>query len=86
MGNAAAPNILLLCGMFVPDGVWDSSISLEYINLIIALVIYSVRYPAIFWSANKCLGLLFSFLLFINGQHIVLSFAGISVLYKVSSV
>ncbi|ERL89253.1 hypothetical protein D910_06626 [Dendroctonus ponderosae] len=65
------------------DGVWDSSISLEYINLIIALVIYSVRYPAIFWSANKCLGLLFSFLLFINGQHIVLSFAGISVLYKI---
>ncbi|CAG9772839.1 unnamed protein product [Ceutorhynchus assimilis] len=64
-------------------GIWDSSISLEFINLVLALVIYSVRYPALFWSANKCLGLLFSFLLFINGLHIVLSFAGISILYKI---
>ncbi|XP_050303784.1 protein tincar [Anthonomus grandis grandis] len=64
-------------------GIWSSSISLEYINLIMALIIYSVRYPAIFWSANKSLGLLFSFLLFINGFHIVLTFAGISILYKI---
>ncbi|XP_066245516.1 protein tincar isoform X2 [Euwallacea similis] len=64
------------------DGLWHSSISLEYINLITALVIYSVRYPSLFWSANKCLGLLFSFMLIVNGMQIVLSFAGISILYK----
>ncbi|KAL1505371.1 hypothetical protein ABEB36_004954 [Hypothenemus hampei] len=64
-------------------GLWNSSVSLEYINLIVALLIYSVRYPAIFWSANKFLGLLFSFMLFVNGLHIVLTFSGISILYKI---
>lgn len=71
--------------MHFAGGIWSSSVSLEYINLIIALMVYSVRYPAIFWSANKALGLLFSFMLFVNGVQIALSFTGISILYKVIS-
>lgn len=59
--------------------------SIEYMNLALGLVIYSVRYPALFWSTNKCLGLIFSFQLLINGLHTLISFAGMSILYKVRS-
>ncbi|KAJ8978441.1 hypothetical protein NQ317_017644 [Molorchus minor] len=62
---------------------WGSPVSIEYMNLALALVIYSVRYPALFWSTNKCLGLIFSFQLLINGLHTLISFAGMSILYKV---
>ncbi|XP_018563624.1 protein tincar isoform X2 [Anoplophora glabripennis] len=65
---------------------WGSPVSIEYMNLALALVIYSVRYPALFWSTNKCLGLIFSFQLLINGLHTLLSFAGMSILYKVHVV
>ncbi|CAH1115016.1 unnamed protein product [Psylliodes chrysocephalus] len=65
---------------------FTSSVNIEYINLALALVIYSVRYPALFWATNKCLGLIFSFQLLINGIHILLSFAGMSILYKVHVV
>ncbi|XP_023017809.1 transmembrane protein tincar isoform X2 [Leptinotarsa decemlineata] len=65
---------------------FGSPISIEYMNLALALIIYSVRYPALFWSTNKCLGLIFSFQLLINGLHTLLSFAGMSILYKVHVV
>ncbi|KAF7273201.1 hypothetical protein GWI33_014092 [Rhynchophorus ferrugineus] len=65
------------------EGPWGSSLSLEYINLVLALVIYSIRYPALFWSTNKSLGLIFSFQLFINGLHTLISYAGMSILYKI---
>ncbi|CAH1156014.1 unnamed protein product [Phaedon cochleariae] len=65
---------------------FGSSVSIEYMNLALALVIYSVRYPALFWATNKCLGLIFSFQLLINGVHTLLSFAGMSILYKVHVV
>ncbi|KAJ8959897.1 hypothetical protein NQ318_011633 [Aromia moschata] len=68
---------------FVPETGWGSPVSIEYMNLALALVIYSVRYPALFWSTNKCLGLIFSFQLLINGLHTLISFAGMSILYKV---
>ncbi|XP_060527941.1 protein tincar [Cylas formicarius] len=65
------------------DSSWSETVSLEYLNLVFALVIYSVRYPALFWATNKCLGLIFSFQLLINGLHTLLSFAGMSILYKI---
>lgn len=40
---------------------WGSSVSVEYMNLVIALMVYSIRYPALFWSTNKCLGTIFLF-------------------------
>jgi hypothetical protein len=68
--------------LFVETG-WGSSVSVEYMNLAIALMVYSIRYPALFWSTNKCLGTIFSFQLLINGLHTLLAYAGMSILYKV---
>ncbi|RZC10188.1 tincar [Asbolus verrucosus] len=65
---------------------WGSSVSVEYLNLAIALMVYSIRYPALFWSTNKCLGTIFSFQLLINGLHTLLAYAGMSILYKVQVV
>ncbi|XP_008198381.1 protein tincar isoform X2 [Tribolium castaneum] len=65
---------------------WGSSVSVEYMNLVIALMVYSIRYPALFWSTNKCLGTIFSFQLLINGLHTLLAYAGMSILYKVQIV
>lgn len=70
---------------FVTDSLWGSSVSVEYLNLALALLVYSVRYPALFWSTNKCIGMLFSFQLLINGLHTLLAYAGLSILYKVST-
>ncbi|XP_029038168.2 protein tincar isoform X2 [Osmia bicornis bicornis] len=58
-------------------------ITLEYLNYAIALGVYSVRYPAVFWSCNKALGTIFSFQLVINSAQSLLAYVGMSVLYKV---
>ncbi|XP_053594611.1 protein tincar isoform X1 [Microplitis demolitor] len=58
-------------------------ISLEYLNYAMALAVYSVRYPAVFWSCNKAIGTIFSIQLFINSVQSLISYAGMSVLYKV---
>lgn len=52
-------------------------------NYALALLVYSVRYPAVFWHTNKCFGIIFSLQLLVNGVQSLLSFAGMSVLYKV---
>lgn len=67
----------------IPDTIWGSTVSVEYLNLALALLVYSVRYPSLFWSTNKCMGILFSFQLLINGLHTLLAYAGMSILYKV---
>lgn len=61
-------------------------VSLEYLNYAMALGVYSVRYPAVFWATNKALGTIFSFLLVVNSAQSLLSYAGMSVLYKVSFI
>ncbi|KAG8033911.1 hypothetical protein G9C98_008392 [Cotesia typhae] len=58
-------------------------ISLEYLNYAVALAVYSVRYPAVFWSCNKAIGTIFSIQSFINSVQSLISYAGMSVLYKV---
>lgn len=60
-------------------------ITLEYLNYAAALGVYSVRYPAVFWSCNKALGTIFSLQLVINSAQSLLAYAGMSVLYKVSN-
>lgn len=66
------------------DAGWGSSVSVEYLNYALALLVYSVRYPAVFWNTNKCFGIVFSIQLLVNSVQSLLSFAGMSVLYKVS--
>ncbi|XP_012243119.1 protein tincar isoform X4 [Bombus impatiens] len=58
-------------------------ITLEYLNYAIALGVYSVRYPAVFWSCNKPLATIFSFQLIVNSAQSLLAYIGMSVLYKV---
>ncbi|KAK5645219.1 hypothetical protein RI129_006519 [Pyrocoelia pectoralis] len=59
------------------------SISLEYINLAISLAVYSIRYSAVFWGTNKCLGLIFSIQMLVNSVQILTTYVGISILYKI---
>lgn len=59
-------------------------ITLEYLNYAIALGVYSVRYPAVFWATNKALGTIFSIQLVANSAQSLLAYAGMSILYKVS--
>ncbi|XP_025155773.1 protein tincar [Harpegnathos saltator] len=61
-------------------------ITLEYLNYAVALGVYSVRYPAVFWSCNKALGTIFSLQLVVNSAQSLLAYAGMSVLYKVQVV
>lgn len=62
---------------------WGSTVSVEYLNFALSLLVYSVRYPSLFWAANKGMGMLFSFQLLINGVQTLLAYAGMSILYKV---
>lgn len=61
-------------------------ITLEYLNYAIALGVYSVRYPAVFWSCNKPLATIFSFQLIVNSAQSLLAYVGMSVLYKASNL
>ncbi|XP_078036816.1 transmembrane protein tincar isoform X2 [Augochlora pura] len=61
-------------------------ITLEYLNYAVALGVYSVRYPAVFWSCNKALGTIFSVQLVINSAQSLLAYVGMSVLYKIQVV
>jgi hypothetical protein len=61
-------------------------ITLEYLNYAVALGVYSVRYPAVFWASNKALGTIFSIQLVANAAQSLLAYAGMSVLYKVQVV
>ncbi|KAF4522365.1 hypothetical protein B566_EDAN012222, partial [Ephemera danica] len=56
---------------------------MEFINYAIALAVYAIRYPAVFWKTNKCFGTLFSLQLFTAGIHSLVTYGGISVLYKI---
>ncbi|PRD24691.1 UNVERIFIED_CONTAM: tinc [Trichonephila clavipes] len=58
-------------------------LSTELINYTIALLVYAVRYPAVFWNANKCYGFLFSCYMLFTAFQQLLVFAGFTILYKV---
>lgn len=65
---------------------WSRLPSLEFINLIISLMVWSVRYPAVFWGTSKSFAIIFSLQMIINAIDILLGFAGGSVLYKLQIV
>ncbi|XP_018335612.1 protein tincar isoform X2 [Agrilus planipennis] len=68
------------------DTGWGCSVSVEFMNFGLALLVYSVRYPAVFWATNKTMGMLFSMQFLINSLQILLAYAGMSVLYRVQVV
>lgn len=65
---------------------WTRLPSLEFLNLIISLMVWSVRYPAVFWGTSKAFSMVFSLQMIINAIDILLGFAGASVLYKLQIV
>lgn len=60
--------------------------SFEFINLVVALVIWSSRYPSVFWSTSKTFSIIFSVQMIANAVDMLLVFAGVSVLYKLQIV
>lgn len=65
---------------------WARLPSLEFFNLIISLMVWSVRYPAVFWGTSKAFAMVFSIQMIINSIDILLGFTGGSVLYKLQIV
>ncbi|XP_015928520.1 uncharacterized protein [Parasteatoda tepidariorum] len=58
-------------------------ISIEFINYSLALLVFAIRYPAVYWNTNKSYGLLFSCYLLLTAFQQLLTYAGFSILYKV---
>lgn len=65
---------------------WSTQPSLEFLNLAVAIAVWSARYPSVFWGTSKTFALVFSLQMISNGFDILLGFAGISVLYKLQIV
>ncbi|XP_063704575.1 protein tincar [Culicoides brevitarsis] len=61
---------------------WHHIPSLEFLNLALALLVWSVRYPSVFWNTSKTFSIIFSIQMVANALDILLCYAGVSVLYK----
>ena len=64
------------------ETLWHPS-SAEYINYALALLIFAVRYPSVFWKTNKGIAFLFSIQLVGNGIQNLVAFSAMSIMYKV---
>uniref|UniRef100_A0A182PSK8 Protein tincar n=1 Tax=Anopheles epiroticus TaxID=199890 RepID=A0A182PSK8_9DIPT len=71
---------------FSAKSAWSTVPSMEFVNLAIALAVWAVRYPSVFWHTSKSFACLFSLQMIANGADILLSFAGASVLYKLQTL
>ncbi|CAJ0565086.1 unnamed protein product, partial [Mesorhabditis spiculigera] len=78
--NAApvAPNLLPILMHFRLFGI-----PLEFVNFIVALITYSISYPAVFWRVSKPFSLIFSLHLLIFSTTLVFSYLGFSILFRV---
>ncbi|KAH8414097.1 hypothetical protein KR222_006551 [Zaprionus bogoriensis] len=56
--------------------------SAEFVNLLCALLVWSVRYPAVFWNTSKSFACVFSLQMVVAALDIVLGYVGVSNLYK----
>lgn len=65
---------------------WSQPPSLEFINLVLALLVWSSRYPSVFWGTSKPFATIFSLQMLTNSIDILLGFAGVSVIYKLQIV
>lgn len=62
--------------------VFNSPPSAEFINLVIALMVWCVRYPALFWNTTKSFGTIFSIQMIASALDVIFSYVGVSNLYK----
>lgn len=60
--------------------------SFEFINFVFALIVWSSRYPSVYWNTSKAFSLIFSIQMIANAIDLLLVFAGVSVIYKLQVV
>ncbi|XP_017873902.1 PREDICTED: protein tincar isoform X1 [Drosophila arizonae] len=56
--------------------------SAEFVNLLCALLVWSVRYPAVFWNTSKSFACVFSLQMIVAALDVILGYVGVSNLYK----
>ncbi|ALC46505.1 tinc [Drosophila busckii] len=56
--------------------------SAEFVNLLCALLVWTVRYPAVFWNTSKSFACVFSLQMIVAALDTVLGYVGVSNLYK----
>ena len=56
--------------------------SAEFVNYLLALVIYSLRYAAVYWYTNAAFSIVFAFSLLVTTLHYVYAYCGMQILYK----
>lgn len=69
-----------------PPGGWahEKSISVAFVNYAAALLVFSVRYPAVFWYTNKAISSIFAMQLLVMSLESLFSYSGMAVLYKLT--
>lgn len=60
--------------------------SFEFMNFVFALVVWSSRYPSVYWNTSKAFSLIFSIQMIVNAIDLLLVFSGVSVIYKLQVV
>uniref|UniRef100_A0A8R1DUB6 Uncharacterized protein n=1 Tax=Caenorhabditis japonica TaxID=281687 RepID=A0A8R1DUB6_CAEJA len=58
-------------------------ISLEMVNLFIALVAFGIAYPSVFWRVSEPFSVIFSFHLIIYGAQVIWGYLSFSVLFRI---
>lgn len=58
-------------------------VPLEFVNLLIALFVYTCAYAAVFWHTNKPFSFIFSLHLLIYSATVIWSYLGFSVLHRI---
>lgn len=71
---------------FEPKQWFQKSPSLEFINLALALLVWSVRYPSVFWDSSKAFTMIFSLQMIANSIDILMLHVGTSILFKLQIV
>lgn len=71
---------------FDPKVWFQRSPNLEFLNLALALLVWSVRYPSVFWDSSKAFALIFSLQMIINSIDVLLLYVGTSILFKLEIV
>lgn len=68
--------------MSIDDSFSTVMVTINYLNYVVPLFIYAIRYADVFWECHKGFALLVSIQLMMNAVQYALGFIGMSLLYK----
>ena len=57
-------------------------VTAEFVNYMLALLIYSVRYAAVYWYTSATFSAVFTAALLLTSLHYVYAYCGMQILYK----